>query len=111
MRRPGLSVLFATAVLALGAAASAGAHPISSGRIAPRVAVDHAGAAPTTADCLEQIGISCYAPFQLQRAYGLQPLYDAGLDGSGKTIVIVDSFGSPTIREDLAQFDEDFGLP
>ena len=33
------------------------------------------------------------------------------MEGQGQTIVIVDAFGSPTIREDLARFDEDFGLP
>jgi subtilase family serine protease len=31
--------------------------------------------------------------------------------GKGATIVIVDSFGSPTIRADLATFDQTFGLP
>jgi subtilase family serine protease len=105
--------LVAAAIVAaslLGAAAAA-ARPVVSGHNVPRAFVKRAGAAPTTADCLRIIGISCYAPFQLQRAYDLQPLYDAGLDGHGRTIVIVDSFGSPTIERDLAQFDADFGLP
>ena len=34
-----------------------------------------------------------------------------GLTGKGTTIVIVDSFGSPTIANDVHQFDSDFGLP
>ena len=33
------------------------------------------------------------------------------MTGKGATIVIVDSFGSPTIRSDLATFDQTFGLP
>src|SRR5450755_2460865 len=66
---------------------------------------------PTTADCETQLGIACYAPFQFQQAYDMNPLYRAGLDGAGKTIVIVDSFGSPTIEADLKTFDEAFGLP
>ena len=57
------------------------------------------------------IGISCYGPTQLQTAYDLKPLYAKGLNGKGKTIVIVDSFGSPTIADDVHQFDSDFGLP
>jgi subtilase family serine protease len=50
-------------------------------------------------------------PFQLQRAYDLKPLYDRGLTGRGRTIVIVDAFGSPTTKQDLQRFDNDFGLP
>ena len=48
---------------------------------------------------------------QIQRAYDLPALYARGLDGRGRTIVIVDSFGSPTIRHDLRVFDTAFGLP
>ena len=33
------------------------------------------------------------------------------MNGKGATIVIVDSFGSPTIQNDLATFDAQFGLP
>jgi subtilase family serine protease len=68
-------------------------------------------APPTTADCEAQIGIACYSPTQYERAYDMQPLYQKGLTGKGRTIVIVDSFGSPTVAADLAQFDRDFGLP
>ena len=70
---------------------------------------------PTTAECEAQppigVGIACYNPAQFEQAYDLNPLYHEGLDGAGKTIVLVDSFGSPTIRHDLAQFDADNNLP
>jgi subtilase family serine protease len=66
---------------------------------------------PTTADCVATAGVPCYAPFQLQRAYDLKRLYKQGLTGRGRTIVIVDAFGSPTVQADLAKFDTDFGLP
>jgi subtilase family serine protease len=66
---------------------------------------------PTTALCLTQLGIHCYNPAQLARAYNLAPLHKAGIDGRGKTIVIVDAFGSPTIKQDLHTFDQTFGLP
>jgi subtilase family serine protease len=50
-------------------------------------------------------------PDQLRAAYNTGPLTTRGIDGAGQTIVIVDSFGSPTIAADLASFDSYFGLP
>ena len=50
-------------------------------------------------------------PAQIRTAYDLGPLTARHIDGSGQTIVIVDSFGSPTIAADLSRFDSYFGLP
>ncbi len=50
-------------------------------------------------------------PTQIRTAYDLAPLYKKGIDGAKQTIVIVDSFGSPTIASDLVHFDNYFGLP
>ena len=66
---------------------------------------------PTTAQCEADLKIACYRPAQLQRAYNLTALHAKGLTGRGSTIVIVDSFGSPTAAADLHRFDKDFGLP
>jgi subtilase family serine protease len=52
-----------------------------------------------------------YSPTEVQTAYNLKPLYAAGLDGSGETIVITDAFGSPTIAQDAAVFSSVYGLP
>jgi subtilase family serine protease len=65
----------------------------------------------STSDCLAQIGIHCYSPLQYRKAYDLNPLYAHGITGAGRTIVIVDSFGSPTIQHDLEVFDAQWGLP
>src|SRR6516162_7368065 len=77
--------------------------------------VQHAGHGsaqpPTTADCQAAFHVACYQPAQIQQAYNLSPLYAQGVTGKGATIVIVDSFGSPTIRNDLGVFDQQFGLP
>ena len=70
-----------------------------------------APAPPPAAQCQHRYGLACYSPQQIQRAYGLPALYARGLTGRGRTIVIVDSFGSPTIRRDLRVFDSGFGLP
>ncbi|ALE07771.1 hypothetical protein AL755_11910 [Arthrobacter sp. ERGS1:01] len=68
-------------------------------------------AAPTDTQCRAQIGVPCYSPQEIRQAYGLTPLINAGYTGAGQTIVIIDSFGSPTVESDLATFDADFGLP
>jgi subtilase family serine protease len=80
-----------------------------------RPATEHVGAASrlplTTAQCERQFRIACYGPAQVQAAYDLPPLYARGDQGQGRTIAVVDSFGSPTIRHDLAVFDQNYGLP
>jgi subtilase family serine protease len=65
----------------------------------------------TTAQCEKAEGIACYSPDQLRTAYQLPALYAKGVTGKGETIMIVDSFGSPTIKADLATFDRQFGYP
>ncbi|MDQ2711485.1 MAG: S53 family peptidase [Acidobacteriota bacterium] len=52
-----------------------------------------------------------YTPAEIQTAYGLTGLYDAGYDGTGQTIVIIDWCGSPTIMDDANAFSARFGLP
>ena len=65
----------------------------------------------TQAQCELAFTAPCYGPDQLQTAYNEQPLFNAGVTGAGQTIVIVDSFGSPTIKADLAVFDAQYNLP
>ena len=55
--------------------------------------------------------ITCYGPSAIRSAYGLSGLINAGIDGRGRTIVILDAFGSPTAEADLKAFDSVFGLP
>jgi subtilase family serine protease len=49
----------------------------------------------------------CYTPADIRKAYD----YPSSLSGSGQTIVIVDAYGSPTVQQDLAAFDAQFGIP
>ncbi|MDN4595149.1 S53 family peptidase [Polycladomyces subterraneus] len=51
---------------------------------------------------------SGYQPSQIKKAYGIDRLTATGM---GQTIAIVDAYGSPTIQNDLATFDAQFGLP
>jgi len=66
---------------------------------------------PTDADCRVSPGFPCYSPQEIQNAYGLTALLEAGYTGAGQTIIIIDSFGSPTIANDLSTFDAGYGLP
>jgi subtilase family serine protease len=68
-----------------------------------------AEAPPTTVLCEREDGIACYLPGQLRAAYRLPAVYAKGVTGKGETIAIVDPFGSPTIKADLATFDKQFG--
>jgi subtilase family serine protease len=70
-----------------------------------------AATAPTTSLCEQRYHIACYLPAQIQHAYNLPRLYRQGVTGRGQTIVIVDSFGSPTVARDLASFDRGARLP
>ncbi|MGH3270657.1 MAG: hypothetical protein ACRDN1_16625 [Trebonia sp.] len=66
---------------------------------------------PSQANCVKFGFYHCLTPEQVEAAYNLAPLYRHGVTGKGETIVIVDSFGSPTIEKDLAVFDRQFKLP
>jgi subtilase family serine protease len=55
--------------------------------------------------------IVCFGPQQIRTAYGFDKLIAKGFDGRGRTIVIVDAFQNPLIKDDLAAFDAAFGLP
>jgi subtilase family serine protease len=62
------------------------------------------------AQCEAVFRIDCYVPDQVEAAYNLPALYGRGITGKGQTIVVVDAFGSPTIADDLLQFDQYLGL-
>ena len=118
------SVLVAGTTFALAGAVAGPAALASSARPAshaasPAVVIApdaiHAAHAlavpPSTAYCEQHFKIACYLPGQIEQAYGLPQLYRRGVTGAGQTIVIVDSFGSPTVAHDLVVFDKAAGIP
>jgi subtilase family serine protease len=56
-------------------------------------------------------GPRCYQASQIQNAYNITPLLNRGINGAGRTIVVVDAYGSPTMAADLHDFDVAMGLP
>jgi len=64
---------------------------------------------PSEAQCFA-LGRRCFTASSMQNSYNLGPLYAAGDEGQGVTIAIIDSFGSPNMASDLANFDTQMGL-
>ena len=66
---------------------------------------------PPTESACYAAGLRCFAPVAMQNAYNVPALYAKGFTGKGKTIAVIDSFGSATIANDLNVFSTAFGLP
>lgn len=96
-----------------GLTANSGAKLAMSLRFMPAVIV-----APTN-ETMAEAGtfacktalVHCYTPDDIARAYSVDKLHAEKITGKGQTIVIVDSYGSPTALQDLQNFSNTFGLP
>jgi subtilase family serine protease len=103
MRVVGLLATAATALAVASSAASARPFIIKY--------PGHFAQQPTAAQCEAAYGTECYTAAQIRHAYGVDQLNAQGLTGAGQTIVLVDSYGSPTIQSDLQAFDQANHLP
>jgi len=106
------------AVALVGASASRAAgptsHPISvspeiSGPQALAPGAVHFGCQSRPID--GSAGARCYQPAQIQRAYGYSNLLASGINGAGKTIVIIDAYDNPYLQNDLNIQNSTFSLP
>lgn len=52
-----------------------------------------------------------YLPNELQAALGLIDVYDAGYNGKGQSVVLVEGYGYPTLEKDANTFSKLAGLP
>jgi subtilase family serine protease len=115
--RTGRGVAAATSVAALAATALTAAAPAAAPHTLAVPAVvghtlAHRVSSPLSdAQCQAKWQINCYTPLQYRTAYDLNALYRKGVTGKGRTIVIVDSYGSPTVQHDLDVYSRQFGLP
>ncbi|MDA8264652.1 MAG: S53 family peptidase [Actinomycetota bacterium] len=81
-------------------------HPITKLALATPGAT--AGGFPyTPSECVATFGLACYSPQDLRTGYD----FPSTATGAGQTIVIVDAYGSPTLRSDLTVYDTEFDLP
>lgn len=97
---------------ALSMAATA---PDSSGSVfVPAVAewqFISAGTTPPSEGQCYSANRRCFAPAAMANSYNYATLLAGGNQGQGKTIAVIDSYGSDTIRHDLHVFNQAFGLP
>jgi len=61
--------------------------------------------------CLHSAPIGCFGPDTIGIAYNIQPVHAQGIDGAGRTIVIIDAFQNLTVQTDLAKFDGFWNVP
>ncbi|HYB04927.1 MAG TPA: protease pro-enzyme activation domain-containing protein, partial [Nitrososphaerales archaeon] len=52
-----------------------------------------------------------YSPSELYQIYNSSSLHDAGYNGSGITIAIIDAYGDPYVQQELDNFSAQFNLP
>jgi subtilase family serine protease len=93
-------------LLALGILAA------TAGSASAAISAQGTVANPTTAGTggapCNSAGIHCYTPQQIADAYGVSTLQQSGTKGDGQTIVLVDSYGTPTGAQDLQKFHDSF---
>jgi subtilase family serine protease len=104
----------ALAALALGTATAA-PHSVSPQLTIGPQAAPAGVVAPGYGLFACQVGFTpgdiCYDPYQMRHAYGTDNLINAGYDGTGRTIVIIDAFQSPTLASDVGTFSSFYELP
>jgi subtilase family serine protease len=103
-------IIAALAASAGGSPSRSAALPVPHPTVSDYAQVSTSTTPPTQAQCAS-VGRRCFNPASTRAAYNLQPLYQQGLDGTGMTIAIVDSYGSDTIAHDLHVYDQTWGLP
>jgi subtilase family serine protease len=104
-------------VIILVVAACLGGAPAAGSAAASTAAMPGPGLfAQVPGDC--DSVTTCFTPQQIEVAYGIWPLLYRGIQGNGQTVVLPepaeDQAIPPTItdiRQDLAGFDQRFGLP
>src|SRR5438046_1320729 len=108
-----LALALASLALLTGAVTRSGAarvaYPVPHPTVSDYQQVSNSETPPTQAQCASA-GRRCFSPQASQAAYNLAPLEAGGKDGTGRTIAIVDSYGSDTMAHDLHVFNQAFGL-
>ena len=111
-----LALAMLAAAVAAAAGAATGTHNAAARGAAIRplsndwAYLGTSGTPPSEAAC-NAVGRRCFNPTAMANSYNYATLHTGGNEGQGKTIAVVDSFGSSTIRQDLGTFNTAFGLP
>ena len=114
------ALLLSAAVLpvtagAAGSAATFAPSVVPLAVVGANVPTSSATTPPTSAQCQAVTGGAVQGLLRagpsIRAEYDFTPVYSGGDTGAGQTIVIFDSFGSPTIQSDLQTFDTAYGIP
>ena len=107
----GVSTLGFVTLTSSGAngASSAATNAVFQPAVAEWQFVSGSTTPPTEAQCYS-VGRRCFTPQSMANSYNYASLLAGGNQGQGKTIAVVDSYGSDTIRQDLHVFNQAFGL-
>ena len=87
-----------------------GVHFIASNVTALLVEPRYANLSPTLQSANITYTEGGFSAKKLQDVYNATSLYTQGIQGDGQTIGMLDFFGSPTVTQDLSQFDKTFGF-
>jgi subtilase family serine protease len=101
--RPSVPSVIIAMTLVVGAAAASAADSYLS-------LLGQSGSPTLPADSVFYNVIHAYVPADIYAAYGVDALHNEGWTGKGQTIIVVDSYGSPTALQDLQVFSATFGL-
>jgi subtilase family serine protease len=52
-----------------------------------------------------------FTPDELRAAYNVTPLLRQGYTGAGQSVVVIESYGNPSLARDVAAFNAHYGLP
>jgi subtilase family serine protease len=110
MRRLALLALGAAFIPIVLSAPAVAASPVVYPLVSDWQFLSSSTTPPSQAAC-NVVGRRCFNPTAMHNSYNYASLLAAGNEGQGKTIALVDSFGSDTIRSDLSVFNTAFGLP
>jgi subtilase family serine protease len=67
--------------------------------------------APTTSGSHGPLAAQAYAPDDIRAAYDIAPLHQQGITGQGQTVVLIESFGDPTLQADIDAYNQRYNLP
>jgi subtilase family serine protease len=91
-------------------AASASATPMRPALSSvPFVQISDAAAHAAQQSPICPNGLVCYSPSFIRQAYDFPNGHN--VTGAGQTIVLIEAYGSPTLRADLSAFDAEYGIP
>lgn len=117
LKSPAFKAAIKTCLPTAGGTVGANLQPVDVNPTGPKQAPVTSGTAPTSGPLDCDSVTTCYAPKQIEVAYGIQPLLERGIDGRGETVVLPELAETQPLApvvSDLRpdrRFDRVFGLP